>query len=347
MNVSNYFSQSRPLESLLRTRSSLGFNANAKFRQNTSQKPLNNWKWTKRIGSALLCGISYQTIKSKFDENRYPPFGKMVDVGGYHLHLYCQGENGPSVILDSGLGCSSLEWSLIQPEIAKTARVYSYDRAGLGWSEESPLPRTSQNCVHELHTVLKKANIPGPYLLVGHSFGGLNMRLFANTYPEEVRGVVLVDSSHEDTVNHLSFSKMHEAIGMAVSYSGLARLIATIPSYKKTFEMFPRDVQEIYLTQSKTNKNLRTHLKEASYLKESSEQLKTSGGLLGDKPLIVISAGKELEYFTQEKRDIFKSLQKDLVTKSTQGKQIIAKESGHVVTREAPSVIIKAIQDLL
>jgi len=163
------------------------------------------WMWCGIIGFGLLgliivllvAGIAYQGIRSKREKRKYPPPGEMVDVGGYKLHLYSAGSGGPAVILDAGLGCISTHWCLVQPEIAKFTQAVSFDRAGLGWSESSPFPRTSKQIVQELHTLLINAHVPKPYVLVGHSFGGLNAQLYAATYPDEVLGLVLVDSGDE------------------------------------------------------------------------------------------------------------------------------------------------------
>jgi pimeloyl-ACP methyl ester carboxylesterase len=149
------------------------------------------WKWFKRIGLGFLCliglllmiGAAYQWISTKLDAKRYPAPGQLVDIGGYKLHLYNAGSGGPAVILDAGLGGFSSSWGLVQPKIAQFTQVVSYDRAGTGWSEPSPFPRTSQQIVRELHTLLQNAHIPKPYILVGHSFGGINVRLYAATYP--------------------------------------------------------------------------------------------------------------------------------------------------------------------
>ena len=145
----------------------------------------------------------YHCIASIIDNYRYPPIGKLVDIGGYKLHLNTSGEGNITVICDAGLSGTSLGWSLVQAEASKFARVCSYDRAGYSWSDPSPLERTSVNIARELYALLKKANIPGPYILIGHSFGGANVLIFADLYPEETLGVILVDSVHEDMLKEL------------------------------------------------------------------------------------------------------------------------------------------------
>src|ERR687898_437066 len=148
----------------------------------------------------LLAGVVFQFVSTKIDERRYPALGEMVDVDGYSLHLNCTGEAGgaPTVVMDSGLGGTVLDWQLVQPELAKSMRVCTYDRAGMGWSDPGPQPRTSQQIAGELHTLLGNAGVRGPYVLVGHSFGGTNMQVYASQYPDEVAGMVLVDSALED-----------------------------------------------------------------------------------------------------------------------------------------------------
>ena len=145
----------------------------------------------------LLLGLISQAIASAVDAARYPAPGKLVDIGGYQLHINCTGTGSPTVILDAGLGGSSLDWSKVQPAVARFTRVCSYDRAGYGWSQSGPGPRTSQQIVTELHLLLAKAKINGPYVLVGHSAGGLNMRLYAYRYPADVVGMVLLDATSE------------------------------------------------------------------------------------------------------------------------------------------------------
>jgi len=131
-------------------------------------------------------------------ETQELPPGKMVDIGGYKLHINCMGSGSPTVILEAGLGSNQTGWDMVRSEIAEFTKVCSYDRSGLGWSEHGDKPRTSKTAVKELHKLLDKAGISGPYVMVGHSFGGYHVRLFASTYPDEVVGMVLVDANHHD-----------------------------------------------------------------------------------------------------------------------------------------------------
>lgn len=154
----------------------------------------------KVTSTAFLLLLSLITVAQRKEADlAYPPPGKMVDIGGYRLHLNCSGKSGPTVVLIAGAGDFSFDWSLVQPDVSRFARVCSYDPAGLAWSEPGPTPRTMRQAVYELHALLQTARMKAPYVLVGHSLGGLTARVYAEQYPREVAGLVLVDSTHEDT----------------------------------------------------------------------------------------------------------------------------------------------------
>src|SRR5688572_13309595 len=148
----------------------------------------------------LLLLLSVIAVGQQKDKKpTYSPPGKLVDVGGYRLHLNCTGKSGPTAVLIAGGGDFSFDWGLVQPDVSRFTRVCSYDRAGIAWSEPGPIPRTMKQEAHELHLLLKAARIKSPLVLVGHSIGGLIARVYAEQYPDEVAGMVLVDPTHEDT----------------------------------------------------------------------------------------------------------------------------------------------------
>jgi pimeloyl-ACP methyl ester carboxylesterase len=145
-----------------------------------------------------IVGAIYQSVESSNDLRAHSPPGRLVEVNGYKMHLYCVGDGSPTVILESGLGDNWLSWYKVQPALAKFTRVCSYDRAGVGWSDAQPEPPVSRNIAHHLHGLLNNAGVKPPYVLVGHSMGGIHLRVYQNVYPSDVVGMVLVDSSHPD-----------------------------------------------------------------------------------------------------------------------------------------------------
>ncbi|MGI8746474.1 MAG: alpha/beta fold hydrolase [Bryobacteraceae bacterium] len=138
-----------------------------------------------------LTGASYEALASRVDNQRFYRPGRLVDVGEFRLNLYCAGQGSPTVVLEVGLADSLDSWSRVQPEIARFARVCSYDRAGYGYSDPGPMPRTSDRIASELRAALRSAHENPPFLLVGHSFGGFNVRVFNGKYPDEVAGLDL------------------------------------------------------------------------------------------------------------------------------------------------------------
>jgi len=164
--------------------------------------------------AALLLAGSRLTAQGTGPKPPFPAPGRLIDVGGWSLHLNCTGTaspSQPSVILESGIGDFSVEWSLVQPGVARATRVCSYDRGGDGWSDLGPHPRTMRQIVYELHTLLERAGERPPFVLVGHSYGGVLARLYQATYPSDVAGLVLVEAGSDDPVRVLPNGKLGHA----------------------------------------------------------------------------------------------------------------------------------------
>ena len=155
------------------------------------------------VGLALLVamGITYQSVTSRADARRYDAPGDLVDIGPAELHLYCTGEGTPTVVLEAGATGFAQSWAWIQQEVSAHTRTCSYDRAGLGWSEDGSAGHDGLSIARNLNVLLARAGEPRPYVLVGHSMGGAFVRIFADAYPEQVAGLVLLDPVHEDQLD--------------------------------------------------------------------------------------------------------------------------------------------------
>jgi pimeloyl-ACP methyl ester carboxylesterase len=243
-------------------------------------------------------GMAYQAIATALDLRRFPPPGQMVDVGGYKLHLYCVGEGSPTVILDHIGGGSSVDWALIQPEIAQVTRVCAYDRAGFGWSEAGPTPRDMTQQVGEFDRLLTKAGIEGPYLLVGHSYGARVARLYAAKYPDRVAGVVLVDPGepYQDprfpTEYHAAVEAEKQLFSQVrpLARFGIPRFLLALGVMPPLdFGDLPARQQAESLTFNRTTKFYEALAGQYEAMPEMEAQERTVTSL-GSRPLLVLSA---------------------------------------------------------
>ncbi len=260
----------------------------------------------RRIGRALLwlivallalavVGAIYQAIATERAERAHPPPGEMVDVGGHRLHIDCVGQGSPTVVLDAALGNMSAQWVWVQREVSDTTRVCAYDRAGMGWSEMGPEPRDAKQISSELHALLKGAGIEGPYVPVGHSFGGLYMQTYAAQYPNEVAGAALVESSHPDQFDRLpegeenyERTKQLYAVAPLLARIGVIRLFDLSPAPPELPQQQRAQIDAL----NPSTRQLSTTAQEFRASPATTAQAR-SLRTLGDKPIAVISAGTQ------------------------------------------------------
>ena len=317
-------------------------------------------RWTVRVVVGLVAvivllvavGASYEAIMAAGDDTRYPAPGQRVDVGGYRLHIHCVGEGSPTVVLDAGLGGFSLDWSLVQPELAATTRVCAYDRAGYGWSDPSPDARTPSQIADELHTLLVNAGIQGPYVLVGHSAAGKHVRLFANRYPQAVVGMVLIDARHESVdanrspealaAEHTQQRRFQRTI-WAAARIGLVRAFwaAAWPQvFPATQNLSTETRAEIGVLQARSQQ-VKTVLREDALLTHDNAQL-SSATSLGDVPLMVLAAGQNVEH-----DPLWLPAQQQLAGLSSNAKLIVVEGSSHYIHWDQPMLVAGAIRQVV
>jgi pimeloyl-ACP methyl ester carboxylesterase len=297
------------------------------------------------LTAIILAGGTYQFLATKIDERKYPAPGKMVDVGGHRLHLHCMGEGERTVILEAGLGGGVLDWSLVQPEIARSTRVCSYDRGGAGWSEASSEPRNAEQIVRELHILLERAELEPPFILVGHSIGGVYVQLYSRRYPDQVAAMVLVDSSHEDQFLRKELPKpspVYPVLMKALAPLGVGRIIFQL---KETSENVSPDVAAAMASVYSRTGHLYSVADELGSVPESLGQLRNSMTEPNGKPLIVLSQGLPRE--DREAEKAWAELQAELARRSTNGQQIIARNSGHYIQFAEPRLVISSIRQLI
>jgi pimeloyl-ACP methyl ester carboxylesterase len=318
-------------------------------------------KWFKRValgiialtGVVIVLGISFEQWSRWSVARDYQPIGELFDVDGHTMHLYCSGTGEPTVVLQSGLDITgSLSWVSVQPEIAKTNRVCSYDRAGILWSDGRDDLPTANQITERLHTLLGIASERPPYVLVGHSLGGPLTMIFADRYRDEIKGVVLVDSSHPEQEKRFSPEAV-EAMGgpppafivKTMAATGLLRLLKSGP-----MDGVPDEAQVSLKYQPQSASGILAELAAEEIFGEPFE-----AGSFGDLPLIVLTAGKspdELQpgmtpEIDAEMSKVWSELQIELTALSTSSEQRVIDDAEHYIQYDNPDAVIQAIRDVL
>lgn len=303
--------------------------------------------WLGRVLAVLLglalVGYIYEPLAEAADAKAYPPPGELVDVGGYRLHINCTGTGSPTVVVDAGQGDWSTSWRPVQQEVAKTTRICTYDRAGLGWSEAGPLPRDAAQFAKELHALLQNANIPGPYVMVGHSLGGASVRVFVGEHISEVAGVVFVDSmnpgqatqSYAQAPSQSAPQPQPFSLQAALAHFGIARLIVKLPIIASSMGAG----QEAYYPLFARPQSLQTSANELGGIPASLAQadaVKT----FGDLPLIVLTARLNTH-------PGWAQWQTELLQLSSNSQQLFAENSGHTIQVDEPQAAAAAILQMV
>ena len=321
------------------------------------------------VCAIVLAGALFQWAGTARDRRLFPPPGRMVRTNGCSLHVHETGQGWPTVVLEAGIAASSLSWSKVQPAVAQFARVISYDRAGLGWSDASAYPRTCAQSVKELDALLRATGAEPPYILVGHSFGGCVARLYAHQFPENVAGMVLVDALHPEEWRNPSRERqrilqggaLFSMLGALLARLGVVRFCVTLLTRGRTW--FPRlfvrglgsgvssatgrvvgEVQKLprelwpevaaLWCLPKCFRSMASHLR---HLAESSEQAAASVSL-DPLPLVVLTKGNAhpLEVVAQE----------GVARLSSRGKHLLAAKSGHWIHLDQPELVVHAIREV-
>lgn len=294
------------------------------------------------LGSWGMLNASFAANDAEESRDMFEPPGKLIKVGKHRLHINCLGNasDKPTVIIDAGLGSFSLEWNHMQAHLISELRTCSYDRAGYGWSDPGPFPRTTETIVNELRVLLKKADIPPPYILIGHSFGGYNMMYFTKVHPEEVKGLILVDSSHPDQT-----AWMPTVFPTSASARGRTRFVSS-PKLPKNYPYEQRILGFHLMNATKARNALRF---ESMNFEISAKQVMQLGPM-PDVPLIVLTRGEQAWPDTREGKDrenLWSRLQSDLARMAPHSQHVYADYSGHYIHLDQPLLVEKAIRSVL
>jgi len=268
-------------------------------------------------------GGGYQTVRQSIDARAYPMPGQLVDVGGHRMHIYCTGSGSPTVILEPGRGGASSDSGWVAPTLARDSTVCVYDRAGRGWSDPANGPQDARQIAADLHTLLERAHVPGPYVLAGHSSGGLYVQTFAAHYPDQVAGLVLLDSTAPKPGPPLpARTESYDVLGRvstllpAVAHLGAGRLIV-----QASYDTLPPHFRDEARANASTAPYLASWIEEFVAANTSMQQAAALTNLDG-KPLVVVTADTGNAAGWEQAQD-------KMATLSTHSSHRVAKDTTH------------------
>ncbi len=288
----------------------------------------------------LLILLFSLSTRAETDDGLGQPPGAFFSLETNKIHLHCVGEGSPIIVFDSGVGGSHMDWINVQSSAGELTQACSYDRSGYGWSEMGIKPRTSKRIVNELTQLLKKAKKEPPYILVGHSFGGLNMQLFARTNPDNVIGLILIDSIHAEQY------KRFEDAGIEIPTVNTTRFL--LGSKDQVTRGMPEEYKDIAYKLVRSDKALSSMFNELRNINISTEEIKNANEM-PDIPVTVITHGKKVwdSAMFKNMEEIWLELQAKLSKSTSKGKLLVAEESGHHIHLKQPKLILDEIKIIL
>ena len=319
----------------------------------------------------LTSGLVYQWVGARRTRRQFPPPGRLIDVGGRHLHVRCTGTGAPAVVFESGIAASSVSWSIVQPRVASLTTSCSYDRAGLAWSEPGERRRSMAGFVAELRRVLDLANVPPPYVLVGHSFGGMIIRAFARAHRRDVAGLVFVDTLHPEewldrTVEQrrlLRGGVFLSEVGALLAQVGVVRVCLDLltggaPGVPRRFSRvfggtaarllehvvgevrkLPSDVLPAVQSHWSHPRAFRGMSQHLAALFVCSEQLANGTDDFDQLPIAVLSAANRSPRWLEADRV--------LAHKSLRGRHVVSTKAGHWLQLDDPGLVVEAVRGVV
>ena len=306
------------------------------------------------IAGSLLLGYLYEQHASTEERKKFLPPGSLVDLGGRRIHLFVKGNaDGPTVVIEPGAGEPSMLWWFVQDQIATFARVCTYDRPGYQWSDPPALEASLEDRARDLHEVLTRGNVPGPYVLVAHSYGGAIARLFARDHLTDVAGVVLVDTPDEELLFGQRYASVIAkcgwilAVATFVMQTGIVRLwSALFAGRDQKAEPNLSSQAQHFWAMAFTPQGLKAATDELASITRTPPALRAKGafGLLGDVPLIVLAHGQPFPGMFATLEVGFRESQIRLAALSSNSELIVVENANHNINMDAPEIVVDAVK---
>ncbi len=304
---------------------------------------------------APLAGFIYQSVAENAEKASFPPPGQMVSLGDFSLHLDCRGTSEVTIVMEAGAGGTSLSWSAVQPELTENLRVCTYDRAGMGWSEPGPSPRSGTQIVSELNLLLENAGIDGPLVLVGHSFGGLLVQQYARQFPHQVAGLVLVDAVHPDFIRNLPDVALEQRENQFASmrFAGILAKIGVVRLFKEVNfpDAMPQDVRGAVAALALRAQTAKTIYEEAIAFDQDVARMQALPYVRAGLPVAVVSrayvAPENVAEGVTSIPGLWEEYQQRLARLTSDTTRYVAATPEHYIQFSQPELVIRAIRDVV